>query len=104
MHFLSERLNLAFSQWLTTRPDADKSPQINKIPNEVLAHIFSYTSIPDLLNISKVCRRWHNVSNDNALWKQLFFQTFKPIERPKFKDFVIIEPLSLDYKKESVKR
>ena len=41
------------------------------LPPELLLKIFSYLSTSDLLHSGTVCKRWHAVSRDNNLWKNL---------------------------------
>ena len=40
-------------------------------PEEVLLHIFSFLSVPDIFNVSKVCRVFDRISHDYHLWKHV---------------------------------
>src|SRR5690349_5476884 len=42
---------------------------MNSMPNEVTAHIFSYLTIRELLNVSLVCRNWNAVQKLEAQWR-----------------------------------
>ncbi len=52
---------------------------IHSIPPEVLVHIFSYGSDADLSSLSRVCKLWNQIleNNDEILWKQLFQNRWK---------------------------
>lgn len=54
----------------------EESALTHKIPEEILEYIFSFTDLPSKASISSVCRRWHDVSNSDFLWKDLFERTF----------------------------
>ena len=42
------------------------------IPNEILLHLFRYFSVPDLCNISLVCRMFKIIADQNQLWKSKY--------------------------------
>ncbi|KAJ3813248.1 WD40 repeat-like protein [Lentinula aff. lateritia] len=44
---------------------------VGSLPAEVSLQIFSYLPFPALLTSALVCRRWHVLSNDQSLWKDL---------------------------------
>ncbi|KAJ3892310.1 F-box/WD repeat-containing protein 11 [Lentinula edodes] len=44
---------------------------VGSLPAEVSLQIFSYLPFPALLTSALVCRRWHVLSNDQSLWKEL---------------------------------
>lgn len=45
---------------------------IHCLPNELLMKTFSYLHVSDVsLTVSKVCRRWNELSSDSFLWSQL---------------------------------
>ncbi|XP_020851499.1 S-phase kinase-associated protein 2 [Phascolarctos cinereus] len=41
------------------------------LPDELLLGIFSYLSLPDLVRVSGICKRWHRLSFDESLWQTL---------------------------------
>ncbi len=40
-----------------------------RIPNEIILHIFRYLSVPDLCNISLVCRSFKTIADLDEIWK-----------------------------------
>ena len=50
---------------------------ILSLPNEVLVQIFSYLRENDLINISKVCRRFNQIGGLDSLWKNLFHRVYE---------------------------
>jgi F-box protein 11 len=46
------------------------------IPEEIILHIFSYLNERDLYNVSLTCRKFHALSSDEKVWKELFHRTF----------------------------
>ncbi len=41
----------------------------NNIPNEIILHIFRFLSVPDLCNVSLVCRYFKITADQDQLWK-----------------------------------
>lgn len=39
------------------------------IPNEIILYIFRFLSVPDLCNVSLVCRSFKMISDRDELWK-----------------------------------
>lgn len=46
--------------------------QINDFPDELLINIFSHLNPNELANASLASKKWHNISCDDLLWKELF--------------------------------
>lgn len=62
---------------------------INYLPNEILAKIFSYLNIKELIVAARLtCRRWCNLSYDRKLWT-----TFTTDDLNGFKSFSICQVL-----------
>ncbi|KAH8385754.1 hypothetical protein KR009_005905 [Drosophila setifemur] len=47
------------------------------VPEPALLKIFERLNVVDLLRASLCCRRWHNIANDDLLWRQKFQEHFK---------------------------
>jgi hypothetical protein len=47
---------------------------IEKLPDRVLRHIFSYLPSQQLLRVGKVCKKWKKVANSPALWRSVSFR------------------------------
>lgn len=47
------------------------------MPDSVLLSIFQYLNPRELLTAGEVCRSWNRVSQDEMLWKALFYRTYK---------------------------
>lgn len=47
------------------------------MPDSVLLSIFQYFSPRELLTAGEVCRSWNRLSQDELLWKALFYKTYK---------------------------
>ena len=41
----------------------------NRIPDEILLHIFRFLSVPDLCRVSLVCRSFKMISDQDEIWK-----------------------------------
>ena len=41
----------------------------NRIPDEILLHIFQFLSVPDLCRVSLVCRSFKMISDQDEIWK-----------------------------------
>jgi ankyrin repeat protein len=46
------------------------------LPMRLAHHVFSYLSLSDLGKISRVCKKWSSLANDNMLWFGLFERTY----------------------------
>ena len=46
-------------------------------PVPVLCKIFGYLNSKDLLNVGSTCKRWLEISRDELLWKDVFYDTFR---------------------------
>jgi hypothetical protein len=49
---------------------------LHELPAELHQYMFTFLAPSDLLNASKVCKMWYNVSNDPELWRRLYAQRF----------------------------
>lgn len=49
---------------------------LHELPAELHQYLFTFLAPADLLNASKVCKMWCNVSNDPELWRRLYMQRF----------------------------
>jgi hypothetical protein len=49
---------------------------LHELPAELHQYLFTFLGPNDLLNASKVCKMWCNVSNDPDLWRRLYVQRF----------------------------
>lgn len=47
------------------------------MPDTVMLNIFQYLNPRELLTAGEVCRSWNRVSQDELLWKALFYRTYK---------------------------
>lgn len=47
------------------------------LPHPALFHIFGFLNHKELLKVGEVCRSWFEVSQDDLLWKDLFYRNFK---------------------------
>ncbi|XP_004530944.1 uncharacterized F-box/LRR-repeat protein C02F5.7 isoform X2 [Ceratitis capitata] len=54
-------INLASKEHLT----------IEKLPDKVLLHIFSYLSHREICRLARICRRWRQIAYDTRLWKNV---------------------------------
>ena len=48
----------------------------NYLDEYSLLKVFSYFNVLDLAKVSKVCKSWYIVANDDFLWKSLFLRQF----------------------------
>lgn len=48
----------------------------DKLPNECIFKILTYLNEYDLIEISKVCKKLNNISNDCKLWRNLYIKLF----------------------------
>lgn len=49
---------------------------INSVPNEIWEYIFSYLDTKSLLSVSRTCKKWKAVLEDDNFWRQHFLRTF----------------------------
>ena len=47
------------------------------IPDPILLKILTQLPVHDILNVSECCRRWHDISRDDWLWRKVFQRDFK---------------------------
>ncbi|XP_012272975.1 F-box/WD repeat-containing protein 5 isoform X2 [Orussus abietinus] len=47
------------------------------MPDSILLSIFQYLTPKELTTAGEVCRSWNRVSQDDFLWKDLFYRTYK---------------------------
>ncbi|ORX87029.1 WD40 repeat-like protein [Anaeromyces robustus] len=52
---------------------------LSKLPNELSIKILSYTDCKTISIVSNVSRKWHQLSLDNTLWKQLYTTKWKSL-------------------------
>ncbi|XP_014099223.1 F-box/LRR-repeat protein 2 isoform X1 [Bactrocera oleae] len=50
-------------------PFADTT--IEKLPDKVILHIFSYLSHREICRLARICRRWRQIAYDTRLWKNV---------------------------------
>ncbi|GAB6020505.1 F-box only protein 11, variant 2 [Chamberlinius hualienensis] len=48
-----------------------------ELPDEVLLNVFSYLLEQDLCRVARVCKRFHAISNDTELWKNLYQSVYE---------------------------
>ncbi|XP_039948011.1 F-box/LRR-repeat protein 7 isoform X2 [Bactrocera neohumeralis] len=44
---------------------------IEKLPDKVILHIFSYLSHREICRLARICRRWRQIAYDTRLWKNV---------------------------------
>ncbi|XP_060046929.1 S-phase kinase-associated protein 2 isoform X1 [Erinaceus europaeus] len=49
----------------------EESISWDALPDELLLGIFSFLCLPDLLKVSRVCKRWYHLAFDESLWQTL---------------------------------
>jgi len=66
----------------------DLGKTIDKLPDKILLHIFSYLRHKDLCKIASVCRKWRLIAYDSRLWARVSL-------RPEYSELSVtnIEPL-----------
>lgn len=47
------------------------------MPDSILLSIFSLLTPKEVVNAGLVCKHWYRVSQDELLWKELFYRTYK---------------------------
>lgn len=63
--FLGFNLGLIFPIHLVQAEEKD----IHSLPDEVLVQIFQFCPLPELANLSQACRHWHQLIEDNQVWR-----------------------------------
>lgn len=53
------------------------NPNWQGLPDCILMHIFDFLAAKDIPKAGLTCRHWHQVSEDEFLWKKLIAQTWK---------------------------
>jgi F-box-like len=53
---------------------------LDQVPHELLTHTFSFLTAKDLCAASRVCPKWHQLANDDQLWKCLCQKNYSHIE------------------------
>lgn len=48
-----------------------------RIPDEIIIYIFRFLSVPDLCNVSLVCRTFKIISDQDEIWKEKCKSKFK---------------------------
>lgn len=46
------------------------------LPYPILYNVFEYLDYKGMVIAGQVCKRWHEASMDDLLWKKRFFETF----------------------------
>lgn len=46
------------------------------IPEELIAHVFSFLDYKNITSLSLVCKRWNQIANSNVYWKPIFESIF----------------------------
>ncbi|XP_059174024.1 F-box/WD repeat-containing protein 5-like isoform X2 [Physella acuta] len=67
---------------LISEDDARTVPALSNLhilemPDSLFLHIFSYLPFSSIGTISQVCRRWHQISYDELLWRSVFLGHYK---------------------------
>jgi hypothetical protein len=70
--FVTPNISWLHSWSLNETRDALSQSLFNNIPNEILLHLFRFFSVPDLCNISLVCRTFKMIADQNQLWKSKY--------------------------------
>lgn len=71
---------------LAARPGPDL---LSPLSDELLIRVLSYLSLPHLLTVAPVSRRFHHLSEDSQLWKALYYARFvlpRAMRIPGFRD------------------
>jgi hypothetical protein len=67
--FVTPNISWLHSWSLNETRDALSQSLFNNIPNEIILHIFQFLSVPDLCNVSLVCRYFKIIADQDQLWK-----------------------------------
>lgn len=60
----------------TVAARADVADLLSPLSDEILVRILSYLSLPQLLSLAPVTRRFHRLAQDSQLWKALYYARF----------------------------
>ena len=52
-------------------------PIWQKLPHDVLFHVFSFLDPKELVECSHLCKSWYTSANDDMLWKRLVLSYYK---------------------------
>lgn len=55
----------------TKRSPSSKYSYFDRLPDDVILHIFSWLGTNELCSSSRVCRRWYNLAWDPSLWSTI---------------------------------
>lgn len=76
-------------------------PPQQRLPTEMILHIFSFLLPEDLARPSGVCRQWYDLANDYVLWKRFdpkkLFPSLQIIDRTVWKRCVDLEAFGLSF-------
>lgn len=50
-------------------PKLEVPKQVVTIAKDPLAHVFTFLTLPELVNVARVSRAWNEAFMDNAVWK-----------------------------------
>lgn len=70
---------------LLALPSPARADPLIILPLELSTRIFSYLDARDLCTAAQVCKRWKEVSEDDALWKAVYVRTFGGVKAGKAK-------------------
>ncbi|KAH6648673.1 hypothetical protein BKA67DRAFT_523077 [Truncatella angustata] len=62
---------------------------LSPLPSELLVRILTHLSLPQLLNVAPVSRRFQRISEDSQIWKRLYYSRFvlpRALRIPGFRD------------------
>lgn len=69
--------------------------RLSPLSDELLMRVLSYLSLPHLLAVAPVSRRFHHLSEDSQLWKALYYARFvlpRAMRIPGFRDGAKLDP------------
>ncbi|ROV98762.1 hypothetical protein VMCG_06722 [Cytospora schulzeri] len=72
----AKRQRLANSSRTVTTSPRTGTDLLSSLPSEILIRILSYLSLPQLLCVSPVSRRFNYLADDSQLWKALYYARF----------------------------
>ena len=79
----------------------DHLPDEQRLPQEMILHIFSFLSPDDLARASGVCRDWRVLAKDDLLWKRFdlkkLFPSLPIIDRTVWKRCVDLDAFGLSF-------
>lgn len=61
---------------LLALPSPARADPLVILPLELSTRVFSYLDAKDLCTAAQVCKRWKELSEDDALWKAVYIRTF----------------------------